>query len=230
MLFMIRWVFRKKIASIASKCAMESCETIITEMGAEIHDDLIQRLSILKLRIDRLQLEHGDASESLTNAIQQLQFDYKSITDSVRRISKQLHPTRIDGETFDKPVLALCQNIEGTSLSRINFTVIGDPKRLSSQPEIYLLRMIQELIHNSLKHSTAWHLWIRLIWHPNQLIIEVEDDGTGFAKTKDFISLLRNKNNTLRMRAVAIGAEIKYKKGQNGLLATITYNIPFLNA
>jgi signal transduction histidine kinase len=203
---------------------MENCERIISEMGAEIHDDLIQRLSILKLRLDRLHLESQGHNDVIDVYLQQLQDDYKSITDSVRRISKRLHPTRIDGDTFDNSVIALCQNIDGTGLSRIKVSILGVPRKLSNQPEIYLLRMIQELIQNSLKHSTAWHLWIRLTWHPDRLVIEVEDDGTGFAKINDFIALLKNKRNTLRMRAVAIGAEINYKRGDTGLLATITYN------
>jgi signal transduction histidine kinase len=139
---MINWIFRKRIDKIASKNSMEACEAVISEMGAEIHDDLIQRLSILKLRIDRLQLEYSTASNAMNDSLQQLQYDYKSITDSVRRISKRLHPTRIDGETFDKPVLALCHNIDNTSSSRIKVTVQGVSRRLANQPEIYLLRMI----------------------------------------------------------------------------------------
>jgi signal transduction histidine kinase len=62
-------------------------------------------------------------------------------------------------------------------------------------------------------------------WAITTLRIEVEDDGTGFARLDEFISRLKNKNNTLRMRAMAIGADLQYKKGDSGLLALITYRL-----
>jgi signal transduction histidine kinase len=83
--------------------------------------------------------------------------------------------------------------------------------------------MIQELLQNVLRHSSAWHVWVRINWSASLLKIEVEDDGTGFIQLDDAIASLKRKNNTLRMRAAALGADIKYTTGRAGLLAVIKY-------
>ena len=92
--------------------------------------------------------------------------------------------------------------------------------------EAYLYRIIQELIHNALKHSSAWHIWVRLLWNNDQLIIEVEDDGTSIIKVPEFIVSLENKYTTIKMRSRLIGAKLRYLSGHRGLLARIEYHAP----
>ena len=93
------------------------------------------------------------------------------------------------------------------------------------QREMYLVRIVQELIQNAFKHSSAWHIWVRLYWDPEILIIEVEDDGSGFSRISEFINKLKKKTNTLKMRTLAINASIDYVHGAKGLLARIKLNI-----
>jgi signal transduction histidine kinase len=105
----------------------------------------------------------------------------------------------------------------------IHFEVHGDERKIPAQAESYLFRVIQELIHNAFKHSAAWHIWVRLHWDVDKLRIEVEDDGTGFHKVDEFVSRLRKKHNTLKMRTTVLGATIHYHQGQKGLLAKVEY-------
>jgi signal transduction histidine kinase len=208
----------------ASKQALEALEEVLAEMGAELHDDLIQRLSILRLHFDKLKQCLGDAAVA-ERAINEIQLEFDGIAGSVRRISKSLRPAKIDGETFEQALRTLCSSIDGPQSARIELTSIGVPQFLPGNHELFLLRMIQELIQNALRHSSAWHVWVRLNWAIKSLHIEVEDDGTRFVQLDDTIALLQKRNNTLRMRAVALGAKIDYKVGAAGLLAVIDYNI-----
>ena len=57
---------------------------------------------------------------------------------------------------------------------------------------------------------------------PDTLVIEVEDDGSGFSRNSEFIGKLRKKNNSLKMRTTAISAGIEYLQGMKGLLARVT--------
>jgi signal transduction histidine kinase len=88
---------------------------------------------------------------------------------------------------------------------------------------MYLFRIVQELVHNAFKHSAAWHVWVRLTWEAQKLIIEVEDDGSGFSKIPEFIDRLKKKHNSLKMRTLAIGAKISYLQGEKGLMAHVEY-------
>jgi signal transduction histidine kinase len=207
-----------------SRQAMQACEIIISEMGAELHDDLIQKLSVLRLHMDKIERSSFDPKDT-QEAMIKMQADFQSIIDSVRRISRRLHPVHMDDDTFEKRIEMLCQNMETPGTIRIHVSFSGEFRSLPANTEIYLLRMIQELIHNSFRHSAAWHVWVRVAGEASLLKIEVEDDGSGFSKVGEFVARLKKKHNTLRMRAEAIGASIRYCNGQKGLLATI--KIPY---
>jgi signal transduction histidine kinase len=54
----------KKLDAEISKRAAEICDQITMEMGAELHDDLIQKLSIFRLYLDRLERSSHSSSET----------------------------------------------------------------------------------------------------------------------------------------------------------------------
>jgi len=217
-------IFKSKSSfnTAVSKQAMESCELILSEMGAELHDDLIQKLSVFRLYLDRLDRSKTDLKE-VEALIVGMNADFQEVVLSVRRISKRLLPVNMSDDSFQKGIGILCQNLERPGGGTIHFEPSGQEQKIPELAAIYLFRIIQELIHNALKHSSAWHVWLRLSWSQNMLSIEVEDDGTGFYKVPKCIETLQKKNNTLRMRSNVIGAKLSYHKGGKGLLAKVDY-------
>jgi signal transduction histidine kinase len=209
-----------KIETEVARRTAETCEHIISEMGAELHDDLIQKLSVFRLYIDRMERSSGDRSEIDALAIK-MRSEFDQVIHVVRNISRRLLPAQIEGETLDKTIEILCQNMEHPGTGHIHFENEGTPRTLDAQTERYIFRIVQELIHNAFKHSSAWHIWVRLRWTPDGMAIEVEDDGTGFSKIPEFIQRLKKKNNTLKLRSSIIGAEIHYSQGEKGLLARL---------
>lgn len=115
--------------------------------------------------------------------------------------------------------------MEYTGATHIHFKAEGNELSMGTHAEQYLHRIIQELIHNAFRHSSAWHIWVTLTWRDPMLIIEVEDDGTSVTHLPEFINKLQQKYNTLKMRAQTIGAGIKYLKGGKGLLAKVEYYV-----
>ena len=217
---MVLFTSSKKLDLEISKRAAEACDQIISEMGAELHDDLIQKLSIFRLYIDRIERSSADSKEIEALAIK-MRTDFEQVIRTVKSISRRLLPVRMEGDTLVNTLEMLCQNMEQPGTGHIHFETQGVPKSMESTVEIYLLRIIQELIHNAFKHSSAWHIWVRLNWKSDKLIVEVEDDGSGFSKIPEFIQRLKKKNNTLKMRSQAIGASMEYLHGAKGLLARL---------
>lgn len=207
-----------------AKRTMEACEHISNEMGAEVHDNLIQKLTIFSLYLDRLEraAHHPAEIESL---LLKMRGDFQEMATSVRSISRQLMPVRIEGESFQKSIELLCQNLERPGQGRVHFEAIGTEEELPEQVKIYLHRIIQELIHNAFKHSAAWHVWVRMAWSKRELHLEVEDDGTAFSTIEEQINKLESKHNTLKMRSRAIGASLSYHQGKKGLLGRVRFKI-----
>jgi signal transduction histidine kinase len=211
----------KKFEAEVSKQATHACDHIIEEMGAEIHDDLIQKLSVFQFYMDRLEKSSRDPEE-IEHLLLKMRTDFNSVTQAVRKISRRLMPVRMEGQDFQTSIELLCQNMAGGETGNIHLSTSGNPRKISETTEHNLYRIVQELIHNAFKHSAAWHISVRMKWEPRILSIEVEDDGTNFQKPAAFINTLNKKYNTLKMRSRAINANISYHRGENGLVANVS--------
>jgi signal transduction histidine kinase len=213
----------KKIEVEISKRVTDTCDLILSEIGAELHDDLIQKLTVFRLLIDRLEKSSSEKVEVEAISIKMIS-EFEQVILAVRNISRQLLPAPSEGDSFVDRIEVLCQNMQRAGTSHIHFKSSGFYRSLNPVAERHLSRIIQELINNAFKHSSAWHIWIRLTWEKEKLVLEVEDDGSGFSKIPEFINRLTRKQNTLRMRVNIIGASITYNQGVKGLLAKVELN------
>jgi two-component system NarL family sensor kinase len=203
-----------------AKQTMEATEQIIQQMGAELHDDLVQKLTIVRLSLDKLERTVADPVETLA-LITRMKSEFDDITQSIRAISRQLIAVPVDGDTFHNSIDMLCQNMERPGGLHIRLSSEGTEAVMPTFVKGYIYRIIQELIHNAFKHSSGWHIWVRLLWKEQNITVEVEDDGSGFARISESVSLLKKKYNTLAMRTRAIGATLTFERGQQGLLARL---------
>jgi signal transduction histidine kinase len=221
-------LFRSKSAQAiddeVTQRVLATCEQLMSEMGADIHDDLIQKLSTFGLHLDQLTRANGDITE-IESHISKMTVEYGQIVSAVRQISRRLMPLKYEGETLLISIRRLCQNLDRPGGSTIHFQSTGNESILDPKTETHLYRMIQELLHNALRHSAAWHIWVRISWSEKEIVLEVEDDGTAFSEIPVLIDALNRKHNTLRMRSEVIGAKINYRQGSKGLLAIITMAI-----
>jgi signal transduction histidine kinase len=212
---------RKKIEELVARRTAEACDQIISEMGAELHDDLIQKLSVFRLYIDKIERSCTDPTEVEMIALK-MRTDFEHVITVIRNISRRLLPAKMEGDTIANTLEILCQNMEHPGTGHIHFFTSGNPPTLTQHIEMNLFRIVQELIHNAFKHSAAWHVWVRLMCSADRIMLEVEDDGSGFSKIPEYIQRLKKKNNTLKIRSATIGATIEYQQGSKGLIARLT--------
>lgn len=219
------FISKKKFDVALSKRAAEICEQIITEMGAEIHDDFIQKLSVFQFSFDKLE-RSADNPEEIASLVFKMRTDFEKLKRTVRSISSVLIHQRMEHDTFQNIIDMLCQNMSSDRSGNVHLDIDGDAVPIPELPQTYLCRIIQELVHNAFKHSSAWHIWVRLKWKPQVLFIEIEDDGTNFLNAANLIENLEKKYSTIKIRSQAIGAHISYHTGTRGLIAKIKYPLP----
>lgn len=217
--------YYKNLEAEISRTATEACDQLMSEMGAEIHDDLVQKLSTMNLHLERLE-PFSTLDSDLERIIVSMRSEYHHISQSVKRISRQLMPAKMEDESFSTSIELLCQNMENTRTANIHFNQVGFERPIGQAHHAHLYRIIQELLHNAFKHSFAWHVWVTLHWQQTRLIIQVEDDGTGINNLNELIVRFRQKQNTLKMRSELLGGSINYMKGEHGLLAYAAIPIP----
>ena len=77
----------------------------------------------------------------------------------------------------------MCDQLKELRSFHIEFLEMGQVKRLASEVELVLFRIIQEITNNAMKHSLAWNIYIKMFWSDTQLKVEIKDDGIGREKT-----------------------------------------------
>jgi signal transduction histidine kinase len=140
-------------------------------VASELHDELGQLLTVIKLRLQMgASLPAGGTLELVDQAI-----------DRVRKISRDLRPPLLD-EVGLMP--ALRAHVEAQSaLSGVPIELAADEARADRLPpplEIACFRIVQESLTNALRHASAQHIRVRAVRQASAVELEIADDGRGF--------------------------------------------------
>jgi signal transduction histidine kinase len=153
---------------------LEIQEQTFRNISQEIHDNIGQVLSLAKLNLNTI--PQIDSSDKIALTEELLG---KAIND-LRDLSKSLHPEKIKDIGLTNAIrneLLVMQRAAKLSTELIT----GDKEvNLSNEKCIIVFRMMQEILHNILKHAKAKS--ITVIMHANDMntTITIKDDGKGF--------------------------------------------------
>ncbi len=161
------------------KTQLETQEDTFFQIGEEIHDNIGQLLSSTKMLL-------GITERSLTSIPDPFKTAQETLGKAIvelRALSKSLNKEWL--HQFN-----LIQNLE-TEIDRINtahliqIQLATSVKILPLAPEaqVMLFRIIQEAMHNSLKHSNAKMIRISIELN-DSILVSVYDDGSGFQITE----------------------------------------------
>src|SRR5688572_2557700 len=121
---------------------IERYENEILKMGADIHDDLIQKLTVYRLHVDKL--EHAETILEVKVIADRMKTDFRIVVDSIRRITRRLLPEMEIG-SFTGMMRELCRREEKPGVAFIRFKSAGTEVPISEGDQPHLLRIVQEL-------------------------------------------------------------------------------------
>lgn len=207
LIFVIIFVFLRKnhqlkTSMLIRKQKEESLNKIIegqenerTRIAKELHDGIVQDLTILKLNLTN------------NNYREEIEPNLTKITKELREISYQMMPIALKELGL---IPALEDLFERSFTQRgiaFNFEAFLLENRMDEKIEVNIYRICQELINNSLKHANATEINI-ILRQKNQLLTLIfEDNGQGFdiSKVKQGIGL-----TSLKDRLQAIHGQIEF--------------------
>jgi len=184
------------------KAQIEMQEQTLNHVSREIHDNITQVLSFVKLNL--AMMAKTEEPEKKTGIDETRELVAQAITD-LRDLSKSLSFEQIKQIGLLKTIEIETKRINKTAVIKTILNTDGDIYPLGHQRELVLFRIFQEALNNSLKHSGAKHFKISLQYYRELFNLTLEDDGVGFSKElfgKGDGSGLRNIEN----RAALIGA------------------------
>ncbi|WP_309089002.1 histidine kinase [Domibacillus sp.] len=169
---------------------MEAQEEERKRLSREIHDGPAQMMANVLMRsdlIEKLYRERG--VEAAFKEIRDLKKMVRSALYEVRRIIYDLRPMALDDlgliPTLKKYLATVSEYIRSQNAApNIAFSNIGLEKRLPSNMEVALFRLIQESVQNALKHANATEIQVKLEIKKEQVLAVVKDNGKGFDVNK----------------------------------------------
>jgi len=200
------------------KTQLEIQEQAFSYISQEIHDNIGQILSLVRLNLNTFDTV---VSEEKLNQTDELLG--KAIKD-LRDLSHNLQKNRIYDIGIVESIRQLLISIEKTGQYQTSFLASDNFHILDPSTDIILYRMIQEIINNIIKHASASTIDVEIKNEQDTTIIRISDNGIGFDT-----SLLQQERSGIGLqniinRAKTIDASVDVKS-EPGNGTTITLNI-----
>jgi PAS domain S-box-containing protein len=150
---------------------VESQEEQRERIARELHDEMGQHITALRVGLDSSQTDRLDELKSIITRID----------DSIDRLTLELRPPALDQLGLHGAIMTLADEFSAASGIRMVLHVgIDDGDRFGDGVETTLYRVLQESLTNVWKHAAAETVSVIVEREPDALRMIVEDDGRGF--------------------------------------------------
>ena len=149
-------------------------------IARELHDDVTQRLAMLAVEIGILQSEPAKEPSQLSEKLEQMHAQVVELTDAVRNLSHEFHPSALSHSTLDAAVRSLCEEFEDRRGIKAQVRSSGEFDRVPRPTSTAVYRILQEGLRNIVRHAEAQQADITLECNADELNIVLIDDGKGF--------------------------------------------------
>jgi len=169
---------KQKRVGILLKKAISAQEDERKRISRELHDDTLQALSAVLLRMDLCKMYPRSIS---VEKIEEIRSIVLITLDNILTIIKNLRPSILDDLGLIPAIEWLLDTYLGQKGIQYFFSKRGDVNRkLRSEIEISLFRIVQESISNIARHAEAQNVFIFFWMKEKEVFIDIEDDGKGF--------------------------------------------------
>ena len=189
-------------------------------LSRDLHDGLGQMLLAAKLKLEQMASSDFEKAQKHLNGALEIM---KETVNEIRTISNDLMPSVLSNFGLGEGIKRLCKDFEKDSGIAFNFDCTNlDKIDIPEKSQLYIFRIVQELMNNILKHSQAKNASLRFTFDGNFLTIQVNDDGIGFDTSNiDF----GNGINNIMERTELLYGKIKFSsKPSQG--TEVLINIP----
>jgi PAS domain S-box-containing protein len=149
-------------------------------IARELHDETAQSLSTLYNDIDNIIITHGKLPAEVLNQLEQLGVKLDGILDEVRRFSHELRPGLLDQFGLVPALEYLIEESSSGESIDFHLEITGNERRLSSEAEVVLFRIVQEALKNIRKHANATEVTVSVEYGGEKVTLRITDNGRGF--------------------------------------------------
>ena len=209
---------------------MDSVDVERLRLAKKLHDDAIQGLYGVIFTLESIRDSLGDDGNSAQ--IRLVTTELQQVINRLQGTFKELHPPTLVPFGLDKAISAF---IESFLSEKPEYKIRLDLEpevKLSERAGYTLFRIFHQTVENIVQHARADQIRIRLAQEGQQVILEIQDNGAGFAPPKRWIDMVRQGRYGLARqseRAEAIGGKLKVES-RLGEGTSVRITVPYLQA
>lgn len=195
---------RKKIQKQIIQTIIKTEEKERKRFAADLHDGLSPILSTIRLYSDLLRSKYKSKGQE-TELIDNIEELADMAISSAKEISNNLTPQVLHDFGLATAIEEFCRFLNKTKSVKITTDTSGYKVQDRIFAESILYQTAKELIHNTVKHAEAQHIFIELKNTEKYIYLYYKDDGIGFDTAKLSgvsgglgLSNIQNKIKTLK--------------------------------
>jgi len=148
-------------------------------IAREVHDELGQVLTALRLNLSAVKLRFATQDEALLAQVTGMKALVDRALDGVRHVAGHLRPAEL-ALGLPAALAGLCDVVARRAGMACQFSLHGAMPALEEARAIVIYRIVQESLTNISRHARARHASVTLSCHDHRLALTVCDDGCGF--------------------------------------------------
>jgi PAS domain S-box-containing protein len=162
---------------VLSKRVLEAQETERRRVAIELHDELGQSLTAIKINLQSNERFKGQSVQELNTENVRIVED---AIQQVRRLALALRPSMLDDLGLVPALHWIADQTSARSGFAIHFHPAISVARLAPEIETACFRIVQEALTNIARHAGARTVDVDLYDEGGELVMSVKDDGCGF--------------------------------------------------
>jgi len=150
-----------------------------TTISREIHDELGQQLTALKMDIDWIRHKQNNQEGAVVSKLQEMLKMSDGIIYTIRRISSDLRPAVLDDLGLIAALEWKCNDFEKKMGIPCQFISKVKERKFENNFGINAYRILQETLTNVSRHAAAKSVTVSVSENETELLLEIADDGKG---------------------------------------------------
>src|ERR1700712_499479 len=206
------------------KTQLEVQEQTMQTIGADLHDNIGQLLSLTSLTLNSIEVENQDKARQKIDAV--IDLTKRSIKE-MRLLGKLLQGDQLMVMGLSEAIKHEINWLERSGKYEIAYVLEGDlPAANNPDKDLILFRILQEGLNNIIKHAQANHIDIKLEYAEGALRLQIDDNGVGFNLEKMTAGEMGMGLQNMNKRAAIVGGEVQVRS-QVDKGTCITIIIPY---
>jgi signal transduction histidine kinase len=151
-----------------------------SSIAREVHDELGQQLTAIKLDIEWLMIKLEEAETGIKDKVGEMEKLVITTLKTVKKIVTELHPAILEKMGIIEAIKWQAKEFEKRTGLKILLSLTEEDVIIRDKTAIALFRIVQESFTNIIKHAQASNVSCSLQKWDKDIFLIISDDGKGF--------------------------------------------------